>query len=677
MYTVTFYSCRGGVGRTTALVNVAVDLALRRRKVLVVDFDLEAPSVPGFAPLQPDVSRPGLVEFITEYLHSGQAPDIGGYIYQAEPVGKNCGEIWVMPAGNINDESSGGEDYWRAFHEINWKELYELRDGFLLFEDLKFQWRESFQPDYVLIDARAGINDRLAICTRQLPDAVVMQFVPDRADLQGTKTFARDFDGFHEVLFDMLVRSPESDGRRIDVLPVASKVPDLDGEQLWLTQMILPDVIEEDYPLAATIPHAPELLLERQVNSSPRPRKRLACAYRRLANAIIRSNCTRDPEGARAFLKELQLQPNLAVAVPASWAGWSEWLSQRDEGTNDILDRAAQLDEVSNHFHNDPEILAQAASCLFLAGRYAPAMDLLDQAIELAPFSDSIRWQRASYRRRLKDPRAVADLLCLLEAPATQPSARSEETQLNQMVILPEMEQEAKSPELDTTPIDTADPLTGDFPGINRYVASAFQQLRRLNRDKLKEAEEKPRIQQLSPEDRDALIEDTPTPPSAKTDPRRLIRLKKWRLAIALLEPRVTKPSAANVADLCCLAMAYWGDGNEAQATRYCCDAVTSFLQERHLDLAVQELGDSAKLQDLPLWSLTFWKAGDAATAKRILDRCEERLAEAVQEDHFFSFWRFRPVDRSQFQGDCHEQRQMIQGAAIPPPFLGKKPGGA
>jgi cellulose biosynthesis protein BcsQ len=44
MYTITFYSFKGGVGRTMALVNVAAELAKMGRKVLVVDFDLDAPA---------------------------------------------------------------------------------------------------------------------------------------------------------------------------------------------------------------------------------------------------------------------------------------------------------------------------------------------------------------------------------------------------------------------------------------------------------------------------------------------------------------------------------------------------------------------------------------------------------------------------------------------------------
>ena len=40
---VTFYSWKGGVGRTMALANTAVQLARKGNRVLVVDWDLEAP----------------------------------------------------------------------------------------------------------------------------------------------------------------------------------------------------------------------------------------------------------------------------------------------------------------------------------------------------------------------------------------------------------------------------------------------------------------------------------------------------------------------------------------------------------------------------------------------------------------------------------------------------------
>jgi MinD-like ATPase involved in chromosome partitioning or flagellar assembly len=45
---VTFYSYKGGAGRTLALANVAVLMARQGHRVLVADFDLEAPGMSRF-----------------------------------------------------------------------------------------------------------------------------------------------------------------------------------------------------------------------------------------------------------------------------------------------------------------------------------------------------------------------------------------------------------------------------------------------------------------------------------------------------------------------------------------------------------------------------------------------------------------------------------------------------
>jgi MinD-like ATPase involved in chromosome partitioning or flagellar assembly len=67
---ITFYSYKGGVGRTMALANIATLLASWQRKVLVIDWDLEAPGIENFFFPQAEVakiqSRAGLVELLTD-----------------------------------------------------------------------------------------------------------------------------------------------------------------------------------------------------------------------------------------------------------------------------------------------------------------------------------------------------------------------------------------------------------------------------------------------------------------------------------------------------------------------------------------------------------------------------------------------------------------------------------
>ena len=179
MYVTTFYSFKGGGGRTMALVNVAVELAQRGRGVLAVDFDLEAPGLDTFNILRSRKRRPGIVDFVTEYLDTGRAPEAERFIHDSKDAGENGGCLWVMPSGEQD------EKYATSFREIDWLDLYERHDGYLLFEDLKAQWEQFVKPDYVLIDSRTGHTDTGGICTRQLPDAVAILFFPNDQNLRG------------------------------------------------------------------------------------------------------------------------------------------------------------------------------------------------------------------------------------------------------------------------------------------------------------------------------------------------------------------------------------------------------------------------------------------------------------------------------------------------------------
>src|SRR5437899_11753762 len=130
MYVVTFYSFKGGVGRTMALVNVAYELAQTGRRVLMVDMDLEAPGLDTFNLPQAKKPVPGVIDFVTQYRATGTAPDVSEFLYNSplEPRGK--GGLWIMPAG-LQD------GYEPRLHSIDWQRLYANEEGYLLCEDLK------------------------------------------------------------------------------------------------------------------------------------------------------------------------------------------------------------------------------------------------------------------------------------------------------------------------------------------------------------------------------------------------------------------------------------------------------------------------------------------------------------------------------------------------------------
>ncbi|MFN5898724.1 MAG: AAA family ATPase, partial [Planctomyces sp.] len=73
---LTFYSYKGGTGRSMSLANIAWILAMNGHRVLMIDWDLEAPGLHRwFGPLLEDPelqdSR-GVIEFFTDFREGSQ-----------------------------------------------------------------------------------------------------------------------------------------------------------------------------------------------------------------------------------------------------------------------------------------------------------------------------------------------------------------------------------------------------------------------------------------------------------------------------------------------------------------------------------------------------------------------------------------------------------------------------
>src|SRR5438552_14379165 len=103
---VTFYSYKGGVGRSMALANTAAMLAQAGRRVLMIDFDLEAPGLDSFAELSPSKSQKGVVEYVSHYLSEGRPPSVSSFVRECIPRDDPIrGRLWLMPSG------ARGRDY--------------------------------------------------------------------------------------------------------------------------------------------------------------------------------------------------------------------------------------------------------------------------------------------------------------------------------------------------------------------------------------------------------------------------------------------------------------------------------------------------------------------------------------------------------------------------------------
>lgn len=186
----TFYSYKGGVGRTLALANVAVLLAQWGYRVLAVDWDLEAPGLHlyyrRFEPQLP----PGVVELV-EGL-SGAGPVRWREHTVSIPVEEAGDRLHLMPAGRLD------KDYFRRMQALDWEALYSDRDLGGVLEGVRAEWAEEF--DVVLIDSRTGVTDIGGICTVQLPDIVAFLFTANNQSVGGSLEVMRRAQAQREAL---------------------------------------------------------------------------------------------------------------------------------------------------------------------------------------------------------------------------------------------------------------------------------------------------------------------------------------------------------------------------------------------------------------------------------------------------------------------------------------------
>ncbi len=214
----TFYSFKGGVGRSMALANVAELLYRHGANVLMVDFDLEAPGLEGYFNLPEAVYRPGDIQGkrgVIDLLHSYKemrslsplslptTSDVEGqesaktFPYSVEPLtsfvvpiyqkGAKGGSLSIMPAGTRQGDKF--TNYAQRVRCFDWDDFYANWDGEQFFE--WFRCEAESIADYVLIDSRTGVTEMGGVCTYQLADVVIMFVSPNQQSLDGTLMIAR------------------------------------------------------------------------------------------------------------------------------------------------------------------------------------------------------------------------------------------------------------------------------------------------------------------------------------------------------------------------------------------------------------------------------------------------------------------------------------------------------
>ena len=184
---VTFYSYKGGMGRTTTLTSYALDLVINHNKrVCIIDCDLEAPGYLNFFDLSNNDSitsgeKNGVVEFLADYNFKKNI-NILDYTISPTPIIKELNNLFIIPAGNLSDTTvtetknsyiTHRDQYLEGLSRIDIANEHSIIDGFTtIFEGIK----ESIKPDIILIDSRTGFNDIFGVTALILSDLIVGLF---------------------------------------------------------------------------------------------------------------------------------------------------------------------------------------------------------------------------------------------------------------------------------------------------------------------------------------------------------------------------------------------------------------------------------------------------------------------------------------------------------------------
>lgn len=216
---ITFYSYKGGMGRTTTLISYAIDLALNRKKrVFIIDCDLEAPGYLNFFNLSQHKSLSsgktnGLVEFLSDlqFSKSEKTLDLNNYMVNVSfgndrLDGDGLESIYLMPAGNLNEDFDFGtgenrRQYLDGLSRINLSNEISLIKSIQILID---KINEEVHPDVILIDSRTGFNDIIGTSSLYIADMIVGFFGFNEQTLPGLLNL---LDSYYHNNFKLLLVS--------------------------------------------------------------------------------------------------------------------------------------------------------------------------------------------------------------------------------------------------------------------------------------------------------------------------------------------------------------------------------------------------------------------------------------------------------------------------------------
>lgn len=268
-YIFTFYSYKGGVGRSMALLNVAYRLAGWGKHVLVLDLDLEAPGISAFLKRQDEFAPAegahpldilSLLGQVVAAVREGgsatriaeQLPPLSHYLRRVAPEKLAPLAPKLGSLGRLDIVAADMDRDWcRRLAELGLQGLTQdkLAEVSRALHFYLKAWRfphrevgmEDFDPplstpyDYILIDSRTGITEVGGLCVGPLADRLIVFSALNDQNVEGTLTF------LEAAGIAPAPRSPDSDPWDEADNPAAVETPTLGPKPTLLVASPVPN----------------------------------------------------------------------------------------------------------------------------------------------------------------------------------------------------------------------------------------------------------------------------------------------------------------------------------------------------------------------------------------------------------------------------------------------------
>jgi MinD-like ATPase involved in chromosome partitioning or flagellar assembly len=242
---ISFFSFKGGVGRSSTLVAIALTLARQGHRVAMIDLDLEAP---GLATIfSPSNSSNGVIDYLLEKKVQDKDYKLPSLQQITEPIllGDEAQVLKLLSAGTVD------ENYLEKLARLDFQNLVDRQLQDTMQDMLRELQKKEIGLDFILMDARAGFHDLGGLAITRLSHAVVIFGTQSRQSWAGLTHVIRHLAASKDleiVLIHAMAPNMGISGRQQELQKFREQAYDLFKENYYTEDEIVSNSNDKDAP---------------------------------------------------------------------------------------------------------------------------------------------------------------------------------------------------------------------------------------------------------------------------------------------------------------------------------------------------------------------------------------------------------------------------------------------